>query len=189
MSNKLTFTIFLILLNYTILQLATTTAPLIMDAAPFVNNVCVTQPCGTGLCNINARCVDGECLCPYSWATFPHDVAVYCCYKQRRQLMAFIVELTCSLGIGHLYIGRYGLGGCKMFAMLSVLFMIGYWLVVKYAYKDSEAYRGPNDSRMKFWIWVFGILYFVWQTVDIVLYALNLHSDRHDVELASWYNW
>jgi hypothetical protein len=154
-------------------------------SSPFEKSdeVCATQVCGENLCSADAICQDNErCICPAYKSTWPEDNPVKCCYKRRDQKTAFIIEVVVSFGIGLLYVGRFGLGGAKMFTYLFFLFLNVYWYFVS-RMKNSEYFIG-NSRRNTAIVSI--VVYLSWQIVDIILFALNIHTDRQDVYPEGW---
>ena len=55
-----------------------------------------------------------ECKCIKGYTNLNEDAEVKCCYKQKKQLTAFILEMIFSLGVGHFYRGHTFFGLLKI---------------------------------------------------------------------------
>ena len=156
------------------------------------DSTCKVINCGTLTCNVNSICNTqfNNCTCPYGYSTNNStnnsNPIQYCCYKQKSQLTAFLLEFFLSFGIGHFYSGNYAIGSVKMFLMLftclcciSLVFILGC--------KKSIGNGQYTEKILWFASCIICFcLYFIWQIIDIVLYSLNILKDENNVELANW---
>ena len=62
--------------------------------------------CATTYCSINGGTCNGNtCACKSGYITKDAS-SIPCCYKQKSQLTAFLLEFIFSFGFGHFYIGN-----------------------------------------------------------------------------------
>jgi len=47
-----------------------------------------------------------KCICDTGYAT-QNNTGIHCCYEQKSQIMAFLMEFVVGFGLGHFYIGNY----------------------------------------------------------------------------------
>ncbi len=148
------------------------------------NNTCITVACGDGHCNQNSYCLNNmACLCSPGFVTVPLTNDFQCCYEQKKQISAFLLELFVGFGAGHFYVGRHDYAGAKIFIFLFMsLSIITLFILSKYL--------GKSDGLWKYLKWGILILtilfYLLWQTIDIIYYASNGYTDGNGVPLADW---
>lgn len=145
--------------------------------------VCPSNQCGASLCSqLNGFCLnDIDCLCNKGFTSTGSDTK--CCYKQKKQIDAFLLELFISFGAGHFYIGRVDLGGAKV-AVFLFLIMINLFMKIggNYLIKNSKLFK-----ILRYAFIITGVLcYLVWQIVDFYYYGMNMYLDGNGVGLVEW---
>lgn len=157
------------------------------------------------LCNKkNCKIPYGECLnnkiceCLEGYASIENNIfnnstkqlseRIYCSYKQKYQLYAFLFEFIFFFGIGHFYLRRIYQGIIKLvlFIILSFLF----FLIKKFDIK-SKFFLDENISNMRnFTINISMILSFcaflTLHIFDIYMLVTNSYLDGYGIEVLSW---
>ena len=100
-----------------------------------IGNYCTTGACSTfGNCKIDiynitdATNFESRCECNIGFSSYDIDVlkledsTTYCCYEQKSQFNAFLLEIFLGFGIGHFYIGDIKYGLIKFFLQLFLCF-------------------------------------------------------------------
>ena len=149
-----------------------------------------------------------DCICDDGYITKSEEDEVKCCYQQKLQEYALLLELL-PLGFGHYYSGRTINFGIKLtFQLIMILYMIiftfccktltkrrkhrGYDLLSNEQNKNDYVYNNIktniDTSRMitnAINIFFFIIL-IIWQGLEIFLFGLNVYKDGNSVELKKW---
>ena len=151
-----------------------------------------------------------DCICDEGYITQYEDDEVKCCYKQKLQKYALLLELL-PLGFGHYYSGRLINFGIKItFQSILILSIIIFGfccqnMTIKRKYRGYEILSNGTqnkndflfDNPNKFQIstnqlitnGIFLISFatmIVWQSLDIFLFGLNVYTDDNSIELKRW---
>lgn len=132
-----------------------------------------------------------ECKCIRGYTNLSEEAEVKCCYKQKKQLTAFVLEMIFSLGVGHFYSGHTFLGVFKMITIsLIELSMIVYSCII---YNEDHLRKGNKNTKWSIFHLIGTIFMFLgcfvfllWQIVDAVMFGLNLYKDENGIELVPW---
>lgn len=143
------------------------------------SNQCTAHNC-KGTCKSNNKCV-----CASGYVHLYQNSSLYCSYKQKSQLAAFLFELFLPFGIGHLYIGRVLFGITKMIIVTSpatiCLFTFLGILV------SDKFLNGGNSSLICLgFVFFFGFIGFAWWIADLVMFGMNLYPDGNNIPLKAW---
>ena len=90
-----------------------------------------------------------HCVCNMGYSSFDienlkSETNILCCYKQKSQLKAFLLELFLGFGIGHFYLGKYYIGGLKLGLQLSICVTI--WCIIYFACnREYSIELHPNE--------------------------------------------
>ena len=136
----------------------------------------------------NGKCVDGDCICFEGYASNISKLktykkksqVVFCEYKLKEHIVAFLLETFFVIGIGHLYSGRMTHGIVKM---LCILLFIVLDVIIKNLMggKSLKARNGYYSFSLALY---FSII--IYQLFDIVMLGLNRYSDGNGMPL--YYN-
>ena len=150
-----------------------------------------------------------DCICDEGYITKNEDDSVKCCYEQKLQKYAILLELL-PLGFGHYYSGRIINFGIKVtFQSIIILYMIvfscccqsfnkrkkykGYEILSNEKSKNDYFYNNNLKSKIDsgrlagIAIYIcFLIIMIIWQGLDIFLFGLNIYTDENSVELKRW---
>ena len=149
-----------------------------------------------------------DCICDEGYITKEEDDEVKCCYEQKLQKYAILLEIL-PLGFGHYYSGRIINFGIKLiFQLVIILYMLIFSFCCQNMNKIRK-FRGydllPNNSKNDYiynnnlkakidsarmvtnaiYICTFVIM-IIWQCLDILLFGLNVYTDANSVELKRW---
>jgi hypothetical protein len=147
------------------------------------NNQCTFQSCGSYQCNRSAFCLNNaSCLCAPGYITVPPTNDYQCCYEQRKQITAFLLELFVSFGAGHFYTGRNDLGGAKVAVFLILIFANIFISAFSTQHKENKFVYWIQFSLHKALL----SCYIIWQIVDLCLFGANKHVDGNRMALETW---
>jgi len=113
-----------------------------------------TQCAGNGFCDPG-----GQCVCFEGAIDFECPAGVRCCYKQKKVLVAFLLEFFLGLGGGgDWYLGRFVHAGCRLGITLLGLCTSGATIAVSWT----------------------------WAVVNLFLFGLNAVVDGNGAPLLNW---
>lgn len=148
------------------------------------DKTCEITQCGSGMCSVGSVCLnDMACLCAPGFATVPITNDYQCCYEQKKQVTAFLLEFFVSFGAGHWYAMRHDYAGPKLTVFFILIFAnIFMFVLIKCLGKDRGIWH-----VLRWIIFIASVIcYLTWQTVDLVYYARNRINDGNGVELQEW---
>lgn len=129
-----------------------------------------------------------ECKCAYGFSNFivnnknlPDQNGNFCAYEQKKLIYAFLLESFLSLGLGHIYSGRYLLGYIKM---IFCLLIVSLFLIQTYINKGVllEGFAKQSPILLVIYL-IFSVVWLIWQLLDMVLIGLNQYLDGNDIPL------
>lgn len=148
-----------------------------------------------------------KCVCDYGYTNNGNNDEVYCCYKQKEQFYAFILEIIPGFGLGHLYAGKTKYGWIKFG------FMVGFFIIISINMcylkrkrkgreinnqnllnNNNNTNNNPAEtitltSKEMILTTLIPIILFImtiWQIIDIGLYGVNFYKDGNNKPLSSW---
>lgn len=140
--------------------------------------------------NCAGECVTSrKCSCLPGYVTQIRDKIakndIYCSYKQKSQLIAFLLEAVLPFGVGHFYCERIMFGLSKMaiffLPLISVISAFGGMICT-----DKCLQTGKSTVGFIAMFTVFITMSIVWWIADIITFGLNYYSDGNSIPLASW---
>lgn len=145
--------------------------------------------CTFNNCPPPSFCVDNNtCKCADGFVNYNENkkslnIKHYCQYKQKKQLVALLLEFFISMGIGHFYANRttYGLYklGLSLIPFLITIFLCCYNIIHKPT--DGEGLKNALFSISCLFICIF----FTIQLIDIINFLTNSYYDGNGVPLES----
>lgn len=152
-----------------------------------------SKSCGTDNCNvIGGNCVNSLCVCKSGYITRTTLISknnapqIKCCYQQKSQLTAFLLEFIFSFGFGHFYRGDNLVGCLKFFLYLGLYIVDGYLLYYKKKQVENENFSMKVDLLVySVTIFVF-LFWIIWQVYDCVQFGSNSYKDQNGEPLFSW---
>jgi hypothetical protein len=129
-------------------------------------------------CHNNSHCIDPNiCKCEEGFANFETleepRINTFCQYKQKKQVVAFLLETFFSLGLGHFYAGR------ENYAIIKLLISICACLFMSVKFSEKDIVTMCLSTILSF-------TYLVWQIVDIINFASDNYKDGNGVPLERW---
>ena len=151
-----------------------------------------------------------DCICDEGYITENENDEVKCCYRQKLQKYALLLELL-PFGFGHYYSGRLINFGIKLtFEIIFILSIIifgfccqtisrkrrfgGYEILSNGKQnKNDFLFDNPNKIQISthqlitnavFLVSVLGLI--IWQSLDLFLFGLNVYTDDNSIELKRW---
>jgi hypothetical protein len=131
-----------------------------------------------------------ECKCTVGWTSL-HDDKVKCCYQQKTQTFAFLLECTLGSGTGHFYMGNFYLGSLKFVVCLFLsCFICIFGFLHCYGegeYSIEVTTHIKKTNRVSFYIFLFSIMLFIiGHVADLLLIGINFYLDGNGQQLAEW---
>ena len=140
---------------------------------------------------------------------------VRCCYEQKKQIMAFLLEMFTGMGIGHFYLENYFLGFFKLcFNVFMYVVICCGILIICNNEKDEENFVNNNNNNLnnnvnnnennnnnnivdlneskKIYKMLFYIilicfcLLFLFYFIDLLLLGIGFHTDGYNQPLRMW---
>ena len=140
---------------------------------------------------------------------------VRCCYEQKKQMMAFLLEMFTGMGIGHFYLENYFLGFFKLcFNVFMYVVICCGILIICNNEKDEENFVNNNNNNLnnnvnnnennnnnnivdlneskKIYKMLFYIilicfcLLFLFYFIDLLLLGIGFHTDGYNQPLRMW---
>ena len=134
-------------------------------------------------------CADAStCKCLNGYANFVAEGQAfpgsYCNYEQKKQLVAFLLEMFVGMGVGHFYSGRVLFGVFKLLILLGPL-VLGVLMCCSSIVKSSD-----TSTCMGLVVMIGSCACIctavVWQLVDLIMFGINSYKDGNGVPLAHW---
>ena len=127
------------------------------------------------------RCLNGYANFVAEGQAFPGS---YCNYEQKKQLVAFLLEMFVGMGVGHFYSGRVLFGVFKLLILLGPL-VLGVLMCCSSIVKSSD-----TSTCMGLVVMIGSCACIctavVWQLVDLIMFGINSYKDGKGVPLAHW---
>jgi TM2 domain-containing membrane protein YozV len=148
------------------------------------NFACIdkTQSCnGHGECSADKT----SCICDIGFATLPTSSSTQCNYQQKKQIVAFLMELFLGFGAGHFYTERYLTAGLKLGAFLYGIYIICLFpLSAKYLSEKFDNDCLVISISCLYYLCALGLAF--WFIYDLVQFGMNKYKDGNNVDLLSW---
>ena len=152
--------------------------------------ICKVQNCWDTICAVDpqGKCDSYSCICNEGYYTYPVNAMAQCCYKQKSQLIVFLLEVFISFGIGHIYASNYNMGMTKLVTYSSICFLF-YAAFIYRVWKDEKL--GEENSIIIKFTNILSVLmcfctYNIWQCIDILLIGTNYYVDGNGAPLKHW---
>lgn len=113
---------------------------------------------------------------------------IYCDYRQKKQIIAFFLELFFICGFGIFYLERFSQGILKFFiffCFLVVVFLIKKYNIRFKFFLNENIYNGRNFLLNFLRIFLF-LLFFSLHVIDIFYLSTNSFLDGNEVLVYSW---
>ena len=146
-------------------------------------NICSPETCPyPSLCisKTICKCKDGF----YNTDLHINEYSNKCKYKMKSSNSSFWVEIITNIGIGHMLIGNYKIGICKLFYMISTLCFFYY---VCMSEKNSQKYLTDFYHLIIAIInFILCLGLFIWWLIDAIFFGINKYRDHNDIKLFNY---
>jgi hypothetical protein len=90
-----------------------------------------------------------HCECNMGYTSFDIDVlktsnTIKCCYQQKGQLTAFLLEMFIGFGVGHFYIGNLYFGALKL--VIQIFLCTLFWCVTYFACNREHTFQTSENE-------------------------------------------
>ena len=127
------------------------------------------------------------CICDFGFTTFPLDSIPQCNYKQKKQLVAFLLELFIGFGGGHFYTERYVEASLKL-----VSFLFGIYIICLFPLSAKCVSDKCDSDVLVIFVSCFYYLCAIglatWFIYDLVMFGSNTYKDGNGIDLLPWGN-
>lgn len=125
-----------------------------------------------------------HCICNKGWESLDSE-QIKCCYNQKKQLNAFLLEFFVGFGCGHFYINRNNTAIIKLICCVSFCF---YCYCIAICLRSNE--QGKEASLLKKIIYIGTMInfiaYILWWFIDVIFFGFNLYVDGNNMKLNPW---
>lgn len=146
--------------------------------------------CSLSNCSPPNFCIDATtCRCGEGRANFSQEgekLKVFCEYKQKKQVVALLLEFFLALGVGHFYCGRTVFGIIKLSVTLFPFCLCCFMLCGSKLFESAQSGAILIASVFECLSCCFILAVFVWWIVDIIMFGMNMYKDGNGVPLQSW---
>ena len=117
-----------------------------------------------------------HCSCKEGYITFPDtDDFKYCNFKQKKQLIAFLLELCVGFGAGHFYRYEFVMASLKLVAFALGLVFICTFPIAAKAITDCDCDALAIILSIFYYLYLCGLA--VWYIWDLVHFGNNSYYD------------
>lgn len=141
-------------------------------------NQLVCKPPG-GSCSKEGKC---QCLQGYITVQSQNDHTL-CNYAQKKQVIAFMLEMFGLIGFGFIYIGYYFRGLMKIFVFFMII-VYGTQFIIVFLREKSDT-QAAYFFKLALSCCCICLPIF-WHFLDLVNFAFNSFNDTNGIPLESW---
>ena len=118
-----------------------------------------------------------HCSCKEGYITYVNDTnnITYCNFRQKKQLIAFLLELCVGFGAGHFYRSQFVMASLKLVTFVAGLVFIFTFPVTAKAVADCECEELAIVLSIFYYLWLCGCA--VWYIFDLVYFGKNYYED------------
>jgi len=139
-------------------------------------------------CNAeNMKCEDEDrkhhCSCKEGYITYVDDEVnfKFCNYKQKKQLIAFLLELCVGFGAGHFYRQEYTMASLKLVAfVLGLVFIFSFPITAK-CISDCDCDALAIILSIFYYLYLCGLAF--WYIWDLVYFGNNDYLDYSYIDV------
>ncbi len=131
-------------------------------------------------CDLNhMTCTDTKylhhCSCNDGYITYPRNNSLYCNLEQKKQAIAFTLELCAGFGAGHFYRAAYLMGALKLAAFIFGLVFICTFPITAKCVSDCDCEPIAVCLSIVYYLYLCGLA--VWYIIDLVNFGNNNYND------------
>ena len=116
-----------------------------------------------------------HCSCKDGYITYPSNNPKYCNLEQKKQLIAFTLELCVGFGAGHFYRHHYTMGALKLVAFVMGLVFICSFPITAKCISDCDCECLAVLLSIIYYLYLCGLA--VWYIWDLVYFGKNKYKD------------
>ena len=118
-----------------------------------------------------------HCSCKEGYITYPDDEEnfKFCNYKQKKQLIAFLLEFCVGFGAGHFYRNEYTMASLKLVAFILGLVFIFSFPVTAKCISDCDCDALAIILSIFYYLYLCGLAF--WYIWDLVYFGNNDYLD------------
>jgi hypothetical protein len=126
----------------------------------------------------------GKCECTFGYLTInTAEEHKLCNYAQKKQSIAFLLEMFGLIGFGFIYIGYYFRGLMKIFVFFLII-VYGTQFIIVFLREKSDT---QSVYFFKLALSCCCICFpIIWHFIDLINFAFNNYNDNNGVPLLSW---
>ena len=116
-----------------------------------------------------------HCSCKEGYITYPKDNSKYCNLEQKKQSIAFILELCVGFGAGHFYRHHYTMASLKLVGfILGIVFICSFPITAK-CISDCDCDCLAVLLSIIYYLYLCGLAF--WYIWDLVYFGKNKYLD------------
>ena len=116
-----------------------------------------------------------HCSCMDGYITYPKNNPTYCNLEQKKQSIAFTLELCVGFGAGHFYRSAYTMGALKLVAFVCGLVFICTFPITAKCVSDCDCEGIAILLSIIYYLYLCGLA--VWYIIDLVYFGKNSYED------------
>jgi hypothetical protein len=134
--------------------------------------------CDLDTCNptMGVCSIQNECICEKGFVDDPNvSVNKYCSYKQKRQLLFFLIEFFAPFGLGHILNGRlfYGIIKCSIIVGIVLLDILSRCIIMCGSERGAKC---PN-----YFSFFYYLMLVIWHAYDITMIGFNKFKEENNI--------
>ena len=130
-------------------------------------------------CGNNIKCLDEKylhhCSCEEGYITFPIDNDKFCNLEQKKQFIAFLLEMCVGFGAGHFYRCAYLMGALKLVAFVAGIAFIFSFPITAKCCSDCSCEGLAIALSIFYYLYLCGLAF--WYIWDLVNFGNNSYED------------
>ena len=116
-----------------------------------------------------------HCSCKDGYITYPKNSSKYCSVEQKKQAIAFTLELCVGFGAGHFYRHDYTMGSLKLVGfVLGIVFICSFPITAR-CISDCDCDCIAIFLSIIYYLYLCGLA--VWYIWDLVYFGKNKYYD------------
>ena len=116
-----------------------------------------------------------HCSCKDGYITYPINNTKYCNLEQKKQSIAFTLELCVGFGAGHFYRHDYTMGALKLVAFVLGLVFICFYPLTARSISECDCDCLAIFLSIIYYLYVLGLAF--WYIWDLVFFGKNKYMD------------
>ena len=127
------------------------------------------------------------CICNFGYTSYLDDInTIHCCYQQKNQFTAFLLEAIIGFGSGHFYMRDYWIAILKLLLSVVSYSVCCASLIIICTEKKKLEEEKRKCNLLYYHILGCIIFLVLFSIVDLCLLGLGLYTDGNGQKLRSW---